>query len=99
MVEVDKILKKTIKKGKVKIGTKETKTAISNGSAKLVILSINCPYAKDINNHAKKKNIPVYSSNYSSIDLGYICGKAYTISVFTVLDDGGSNIMSIIIKR
>lgn len=99
MVDVDKILKNTIKKGKVKIGNKETKTAINNGSAKLVVLSINCPFTKEINNLAKKKNVPVYSSNSSSIDLGYICGKAFSVSVFTVLDDGGSNILSIIKKR
>ena len=46
MVEIDKILKNTIKKGKVKIGNKETKTAINNGTAKLVVLSINCPFIK-----------------------------------------------------
>lgn len=99
MVEVDKILKTTIKKGKVKIGNKETKTAINNGSAKLVVMSINCPFTKDINNLAKNKNVPVYHSNSNSINLGYICGKAFAVSVFTVLDDGGSNILSILKKR
>jgi len=99
MVDVDKILKSTIKKGKVKLGNKETKTAINNGSAKLVVLSINCPFSKDLNDLAKKKNVPVYSSSSSSIDLGYICGKAFAVSVFTVLDDGGSNILNIVKKR
>jgi large subunit ribosomal protein L30e len=99
MVEIDKILKNTIKKGKVKIGNKETKTAINNGTAKLVVLSINCPFIKDLNDLAKKKNVPVYSSNLSSIDLGYICGKAFAVSVFTILDDGGSNVLSIVRKR
>ena len=99
MVEVDKILKTTIKKGKVKIGNKETKTAINNGSAKLIVMSTNCPFMKDINDLAKKKNVPVYYSNSNSINLGYICGKAFAVSVFTVLDDGGSNILSIVKKR
>ena len=99
MVDMEKILKTTVKKGKVKIGSKETKTAINNESAKLVILSTNCPFTKELTKIAKKKNIPVYNSNYSSIDLGYICGKAFTVSVFTVLDDGGSNIINIVNKR
>jgi large subunit ribosomal protein L30e len=98
MVDIDKILKNTIKKGKVKIGNKETKTAINDGSAKLVIISDNCPYKKDIYDLANKKNIPVYSSNSSSINLGYICGKAFAVSVFTVINDGGSNILNIIKK-
>ena len=99
MVEVDKILKTTIKKGKVKIGNKETKSAINNGSAKLIVMSTNCPFMKEINDLAKKKNVPVYYSNSNSINLGYICGKAFAVSVFTVIDDGGSNILNIINKR
>jgi large subunit ribosomal protein L30e len=99
MADVDKILKNTIKKGKVKIGNKEARTAINNGSAKLVVMSNNCPFTKNINNLAKKKNVPVYNSNSNSINLGYICGKAFAVSVFTVLDDGGSNILGILKKR
>ena len=95
MVDIEKILKNIVKKGKVKIGIKETKTAINNGSAQIVIISNNCPYNKDIKDIAKKKNIPVYNYKSSSIDLGYTCGKAFAVSVFAVLDDAGSNIIHI----
>jgi large subunit ribosomal protein L30e len=99
MVDVDKVLKNTVKNGKVKIGTKETKSVINNGLAKIVVISKNCPYSTEINNIAKKKNIPVYNCESNSIDLGYTCGKAFAVSVFAVLDDGGSNIINIIKKR
>jgi len=99
MVDVDKVLKTTVKNGKVKLGAKETKTVINNGSAKIVILSKNCPHADEINNLAKKKKIPVYNYESTSIDLGYTCGKAYSVSSFAVLEDGGSNILNIIKKR
>lgn len=98
MVDVDKVLKNTVKKGKVKIGTKETKSVINNGSAKLVVLSKNCPYFSEINVLAKKKKIPVYNYGSSSIDLGYSCGKAFSVSVFAVIDDGGSNILNLVKK-
>ena len=98
MVDIEKVLKNTIKKGKVKIGTKETKTVINNGSAKLVILSNNCPYSGEITTLAKKKKIPIYNYNTNSIDLGYICGKAFAVSVFAVMDDGGSNILNLVKK-
>ena len=95
MVDIEKVLKNIVKKGKVKIGVKETKSAINNGSAQMVIISNNCPYNKDINTLAKKKNIPIYNYKSGSIDLGYTCGKAFAVSVFAVLDDAGSNIINI----
>ena len=61
MVDVDRILKNTVNKGKVNIGSKQTKTAIQKGSAKLVVMAKNCPYFSEIGTLAKEKNIPVYS--------------------------------------
>jgi len=98
MVEVDKVLKTTVKKGQVKIGTKETKQAVKDGKAKIVVLSKNCPNIYEINRLAKTKKIPVYTYNSNSIDLGYTCGKSFSVSVFAVLNDGGSNIMSLVKK-
>ena len=98
MVDVEKILKTTVKKGKVKIGIKETKKVIADGTAKLIVMSKNCPNLIKINELAKKKNIFVYNSNSNSINLGYTCGKAFAVSVFAVIDDGGSNIENLIKK-
>jgi large subunit ribosomal protein L30e len=95
MVDIEKVLKNIVKKGKVKIGVKETKTAIDNGSAQIVIISKNCPYIKDLNGLAKKKKVPVYNYKSNSIDLGYTCGKTFAVSAFAILDDAGSNILSI----
>ena len=99
MVDVDKILKNTVKKGKVKIGNKETKMVIKKEIAKLVVMAKNCPFSSEINELAKKKKIPVYNCDSNSIDLGYTCGKAFAVSVFAVLDDGGSNILNLVKKR
>ena len=98
MVDVDKVLKNTVKKGKVKIGAKQAKQAVKDGNAKLVVMSNNCPYSIEIVELAKKKKIPVYNSPSNSIDLGYTCGKAFAVSVFAVLDDGGSNILNLVKK-
>lgn len=98
MVDIEKVMKSTVKKGKVKIGTKQTKQAVSGGHAKLVIMSNNCPYNEEITKLTKKKSIPIYNSNLNSIDLGYSCGKAFAVSVLAVLDDGGSNILNIVKK-
>jgi len=99
MVDVEKILKNTIKNGKVKIGAKQTEQTLKDGSAKIIIMANNCPYSNEINNLAKKKKIPVYNSESNSINLGYICGKNFSVSVFAVLDDGGTNVNSLIKKK
>jgi len=98
MLDFEKVIKNTVKKGKVKFGTKQTKQAVSDGIAKLIVLSNNCLYADDIAKIAKKKNIPIYNSNSKSIDLGFTCGKTFAVSVFTVVDDGGSNILNLVKK-
>ena len=98
MVDVDKVLKNTVKKGQVKIGIKETTQSIKDGKAKLIVLSENCPDASEIQDYAKKKKIPVYNYNSDSINLGITCGKAFSVSVFAVINDGGSNILNLVKK-
>ena len=95
MIDIGKTLKNTVKKGKIKIGNKETQSSLKKGEVKLVIISNNCPYSEEIKKISEKQNIPVYDYNLNSIDLGYALGKAYAVSVIAVLDDGGSNIMQI----
>ena len=99
MVEVDKILKDTIKNGDVKFGTKETKSAIKKDTAKIIVIANNCPNISEISELAKKKKIPVYNYNSNSINLGYICGKAFAVSVFAVIEDGGANVLNLVKKR
>jgi large subunit ribosomal protein L30e len=99
MVEIEAVLKNTVKKGKVKIGEKETKQALDKGKAKLIVVADNCPYNTEITKMAKKKKTPVYNYKSNSIDLGYVCGKAYAVSSFAVLDDGGSKILNAVGKK
>ena len=72
---------------------------INDGSAKLVVMAKNCPYSSEIRELAKKKKVHVYKYNSNSIDLGYTCGKAFAVSVFAVLDDGGTNILQLVDKK
>ncbi len=95
MVEIEKLLKNTVKKGKVKFGLKETKQAIDNKSAKLVVVAKNCPFEEEIKKYAGKKKTPIFNSKSNSIDLGYTCGKAFAVSTFAVIEDGGTNILKL----
>lgn len=95
MVDVNKVLKDVIKKGKVKIGEKQTKKAIKDGTAKIVILSNNCPYSNDVATIVKNSKTPVYNYSANGVELGYVCGKNFAVSSFAVIDIGESNIMQL----
>ena len=99
MIDLDRLHKTVEKKGNVKIGAKEKKATITNGSAKLIIHAKNCPEKNEITTLAQEKKIPVYSYKSNSVDLGVACGKSYAVSSFAVINDGNTNIMQIIKKR
>lgn len=99
MVDVNKVLKDVVKKGKVKIGEKQIKTAINDGSAKLIVMSNNCLYSKEITKLINEKKVAIYYYKLDSAELGYACGKQFVISAFAVIDEGESNIMQLVKKR
>jgi large subunit ribosomal protein L30e len=99
MVDVNKVLKDVSKKGTIIIGEKQTKAAIQKGTAKLVVMANNCPYADAITALATQSNVPVYNYASTGVDLGYTCGKSFAVSSFAVLDEGESNILSLVKKR
>ncbi len=95
MVDVNRVLKDSVKKGTVKIGERETKKAIVAGDAKLVVIANNCTYKEDIEALASENKIPIYHYKSNSVDLGNTCGKSYNISSFAIIDEGASNVMSL----
>jgi len=98
MVDVSKVLKDVVKKGNVKIGEKQTKTAVNNGAAKLIVMANNCSYSTEISNLAKEKKVPIYNYNSNGVELGYACGKSFAVSAFAVIDEGESNILQLVKK-
>jgi len=99
MVDVEKVMKSTVKKGNVKIGIKQSTIAIKEGNAQLVVISQNCPESEKLQKYAKNKKVPIYLYTSNSINLGYACGKDFAVSAFVVINDGGSNIQQIVKTR
>ena len=98
MAEIEKTFKNMVKKGSVLFGFKQTKMAVNDGKAKLVVLADNCPRLQELTTFAEQKKIPIYASKVDSVELGYLCGRAYAVSTFAVLDDGGVNIHQLLKK-
>ena len=98
MVDIEKNFKTIVKKGKVVFGAKQTMTSVKDGKAKLIIIADNCPNSTDLIKKAKNKKIPFHKTKSNSVELGSLCGKAYAVSTFSVLDDGGVNISHLLKK-
>jgi len=99
MVDVNKALKDVAKKGTISIGEKQTKGAIKKGTAKMIVVAENCPYAEELTGLAKEKDVPIYNYAAQGVELGYVCGKNFAIAAFAVLDEGDSNVMQLVRKR
>ena len=98
MVDVNKALKDVVKKGSILIGEKQVKNSMKDGSAKLVVTSNNCQYIAELSAISKDKKIPIYNYKSNGVDLGYACGKSFSVSAFAVIDEGESNILQLIKK-
>ena len=96
MVDIERALRNALNDGKVVIGIKQTRNSIKDGSAKMVVISDNCPYEKEIQGITNEKNVPIYRYKGNGVDLGYACGKPFSISVFAVIDEGGSDILKLV---
>jgi large subunit ribosomal protein L30e len=99
MVDVNKALKDVSKKGTIIIGEKQTKAAIQKGAAKLVVLANNCPNEQTITTLAMKQKVPLYNYASTGVELGYTCGKNFSVSCLAVLEEGESNILQLAKKR
>ncbi len=91
-INVDKSLIKAVKTGKVIVGANRTIDAAADGSAKMVVLASNCP--EDIKKKIQATDIPVLEYEGTSVELGPVCGKPFTIAAMAILDAGESDILA-----
>lgn len=92
MADIGRALRTAITTGKVKIGLAESKKGIKSGSAKLLVVSKNCPDEALLANELGVKRL-VYPGDNSA--LGAACGKPFAISSLIILEQGTSNILSL----
>ncbi len=88
--DISKVLRSTISTGKVLIGTKQSREAVKNGKAQVVVISSNCP-EKSMN---EIKGVPVIKYPGTGVDLGVACGKPFAIAALAVIEPGDSEILS-----
>jgi large subunit ribosomal protein L30e len=91
MVDVDKVLRNVIKKGKVVLGAKQVIKSAQDGTAKVIVVSSNCPY--ESKQEIGMDNFIEYDGN--GVELGTACGKPFSISALAVLEADETDIVAL----
>ncbi len=82
--------------GKVQFGHREVLRAINSSSAKAVVIAekgkkqIN----EDLYHTCKVAGIRVIAFKGSSMELGTVCGRPYSVNSMAIMDAGNSNILN-----
>lgn len=90
-IDISRALKSAITTGKVEFGVEQTKKAVKEGKAQMVIVSRNCP-SQDLTGDIGVK-VHVFSGN--NMELGAMCGKPFSVSALVIIDKGSSNILTL----
>ncbi len=96
--DIERELVTALKTGKVILGSRRTLKLVKLGKAKAVIVAANAPpeIYNDIMYYAKMSNIPVYVYPGTSVELGAVCGKPFTVASLAIIDPGSSRIVELI---
>ncbi|ALL00490.1 50S ribosomal protein L30e [Pyrodictium delaneyi] len=98
VTDIEKELVNALKTGKVILGSRKTLRYVKTGKAKAVIVAANAPpeLRSDILYYAELSGIPVYVYPGTSVELGAVCGKPFTVASLAILDPGSSRILDLI---
>ncbi len=98
VTDIEKELVNALKTGTVILGSRKTLKYVKTGKAKAVIVASNAPpeLRNDILYYARLGGIPVYIYPGTSVELGAVCGKPFTVASLAILDPGSSRILELI---
>lgn len=96
-MDIERGIRVAVDTGKVILGSNKSIQAIKLGNGELVVMAANAPknLKEDIEVYSKLSEIPVHIFDGSSVELGSICGKPFTVSVLVVQEPGDSNILEL----
>lgn len=101
MVDINKQIRMAVKTGKVGFGSKDALASSASARAKLIILAKNCRDSDrdDILHSAEQSEVPVYTFQGSSLDLGAVCEKPFPVSAIVVREPGDSEVLKLVDEK
>jgi len=99
-MDVDRGIRVAVDTGDVTLGSEKSIQSLKLGKGQLTIVAENSPKAilEDVEYYSKLSEIPVHTYNGTSVELGSVCGKPFTVATLVINDPGDSTILEIISK-
>lgn len=96
-MDVDRGIRVAVDTGNVTLGSDKSVQGLKLGKGKLVIIAENCPreIREDVMHYSQLSDIPVYDYEGTSVELGSVCGKPFTVATLIIKDPGDSTILEI----
>ena len=94
-MDVDRGIRVAVDTGDVTLGSEKSIQSLKLGKGQLVIVAANSPkdIVEDVEYYAKLSEIPSYTYEGSSVDLGSVGGKPFTVATLIINDPGDSTIL------
>ena len=94
-MDIARQLKQGMSTGKLVFGQRQTRSACSNGDARLVIVAANCPSDYISNISEGDPDVPVLLVAMVNGQLGAACAKPFPVSALCIIDAGQSDLLSL----
>ena len=94
-MDVDRSIRVAVDTGDVTLGSEKSIQSLKLGKGQLVIVAANTPkdIVEDVEYYTNLSDIPSYTYEDSSVELGSVCGKPFTVATLIVNDPGDSTIL------
>lgn len=96
-MDVDRGIRVAVDTGDVTLGSEKSIQSLKLGKGQLVVVAKNSPkeILEDVEYYSKLSEIPIYIYDGTSVDLGSVCGKPFTVATLVINDPGDSTILEI----
>ena len=94
-MDVDRSIRVAVDTGDVTLGSEKSIQSLKLGKGQLVIVAANTPkdIVEDVEYYTNLSDIPSYTYEVSSVELGSVCVKQFTVAKLIVNDPGDSTIL------
>ena len=94
-MDVDRGIRVAVDTGDVTLGSEKSIQSLKLGKGQLVVVAQNAPkdIIEDVEYYAKLSEIPYHIYDGTSVELGSVCGKPFTVATLIVNDPGDSTIL------
>ncbi|MCC7552922.1 MAG: 50S ribosomal protein L30e [Methanobacteriaceae archaeon] len=98
MMDVDRGIRVAVDTGDVTLGSEKSIQSLKLGKGELVIVADNSPeeIVEDVKYYSELSEITFYTYEGTSVELGSVCGKPFTVATLVINDPGDSTILEIL---